>query len=76
MSAVAKVTDRLEQVVSMMGRAVEAALLAMVLVIVVCGIGIVVAATYAILHPGDDFGNFGGGDSGGGDIIAPTQILG
>jgi hypothetical protein len=75
MSASARVTDRLEQVVSMMGRAVEAALLAGVLVVVLCGMGIVAAATFAILHPGDDLGNFGGGGSeGGGDLIAPYIV--
>jgi hypothetical protein len=74
MSAVAKVTDRLEEIVSMLGRAVEAAVLAIVLVMVLCGIGLVVAGTYGILHKGDDFGRLGGG-GGGGDVVVPWGVL-
>jgi hypothetical protein len=74
MSAVAKVTDRLEQIVSMLGRAVEAALLSIVLVILLCGIGLVVAGTYGVLHKGDDFGGSMGG-GGGGDVIVPWGVL-
>jgi hypothetical protein len=74
MSGLAKVNARLEEVVTMLGRAVEAALLAIFVVIVLCGIGLVVAGTYGMLHKGDDFG-FGNSRGGGGDVIVPSGVL-
>ena len=74
MSGVARVTDRLERVASMMGRAVEVAFLAVLLVAILCVIAIMAAGTYGVLHKGDDFG-FDDGGGGGGDVIMPHGAL-
>jgi hypothetical protein len=68
MSGLARVSDRLEQALSVVGRAVELLLLAAVCVAVLCVIAVMVAGTYGMLHKGDDF-DFGGNRGGGGDVI-------
>ena len=74
MSDVTRFTDRLERVVSVMGRAVEVAFLAVLLVAILCVIVIMAAGTYGLLHKGDDFG-FNDGSGGGGDVIMPLGSL-
>jgi predicted lysophospholipase L1 biosynthesis ABC-type transport system permease subunit len=69
MSSYTKVTDRLDQVVEVLSRAITAAFLAVVTVGLLCLMGLVIAGTFAILHNGNDFGDVGGGGGGGGDVI-------
>jgi hypothetical protein len=74
MSGIARVTDRLEQALSVVGRAIELLLLAAICVAVLCVITLMVAGTYAILHNGNDF-DFGSGGGGGGDVIVLHGVL-
>ncbi|HSS67975.1 MAG TPA: hypothetical protein VLK34_05445 [Nocardioidaceae bacterium] len=74
MSALGRVSDRLEDVVSVVGRAVELAFLAVFFVALLCVIAVMVAGTYGMLHKGDDF-DFGGRGSGGGDVIVLHGLL-
>ncbi|MGH3506306.1 MAG: hypothetical protein ACRDO2_03770 [Nocardioidaceae bacterium] len=70
MSGLTKVSDGLDEVVSMLRRAIEAVFHAGVLVGLACIIFLLVAGTYGILHNGDDFEfGEGGGGGRGGDII-------
>jgi hypothetical protein len=74
MSGLERVTDRLEDAVSVVGRAVELAFLAVFFVALLCVIAVMVAGTYGMLHKGDDF-DFGGGSGGGGDVIVLNGLL-
>jgi hypothetical protein len=74
MSGLARVSDRLEQALSVVGRAVELLLLAAVCIAVLCVIAVMVAGTYGVLHKGDDF-DFGGNGGGGGDVIVLHGVL-
>jgi hypothetical protein len=74
MSAISKASERLEETVELLGHAIMAAFIAAVLVVTVCVVILVGAGTFAVLHPGNDFGGSGGvGSGGGGDIIVPAQ---
>jgi hypothetical protein len=68
MSGLERAADHLENAVSVVGRAVELAFLALLFVAMLCVIAVLVAGTYGLLHKGDDFGNLGG-SGGGGDIV-------
>jgi hypothetical protein len=73
MSGLTKVTDSLDELVTVLKRAIEAAFSAAVLIGLACLTVLVVAGTFAVLHDGDDFefgerGGLGGG-GGGGDVI-------
>jgi hypothetical protein len=73
MSGLARVTDGLERALSVVGRTFELLFLAAVCIAVLCVITLMVAGTYGILHPGNDFG-FGGG-GGQGDVIVLHGVL-
>ena len=73
MSGLARVTDRLEQALGVVGRAFELLFLAAICIAVLCVITLMVAGTYGLLHPGNDF-NFGGG-GGEGDVIVLHGVL-
>jgi hypothetical protein len=72
MSGVARVADGLDRTVSSLEQVARAMLLTVLVVALACVCVLFIAATYGILHNGDDFdfGNGGvGGGGGGGDII-------
>jgi hypothetical protein len=70
MSGIAKLTEGVDQGVSFLKSATEALFLAVIVVALACAIGLMLAATFGILHNGDDF-DFGRspGGGGGGDVI-------
>ena len=74
MSGMDRVTDRLENAVSTVGRAVELAFLSLLFVALLCVITVMVAGTYGMLHKGDDFG-FDRGHGGGGDVVFVNGLL-
>jgi hypothetical protein len=76
MSGLERAVDRLEDAVSVVGRVVELAFLALLGVALLCIIVVIVAGTYGMLHKGDDFGNLGGGGGGGGGDIVFVGGLG
>jgi hypothetical protein len=75
MSGISRVTDRLEQALSVVGRTIELLFLAALCVAILCVIAVLVAGTYGMLHKGDDFGFGGGGRGGGGDVIVLHGLL-
>jgi hypothetical protein len=75
MSGLARVTDRLEEALSVVGRAIELLFLAAICVAVLCVITLMVAGTYAVLHNGNDFDFGSGGGGGGGDVIVLHGLL-
>lgn len=77
MSDATSVAEHLDRTVSLLRRAIHAALLTGVLVVLLCVISLVVAATYGMLHNGDDFDFFtgGSGGGGGGDVIFLRGLL-
>jgi hypothetical protein len=74
MSGIARVTDRLEQALSVVGRAIELLFLAAIFVAVLCVIAVMIGGTYGILHKGNDF-DFGGNRGGEGDVIVLHGVL-
>jgi hypothetical protein len=76
MSGHAKAIDRLDRLAELLERGITAAIYAAVIVGLMCLIVLFVAATYAIIHKGNDFGGFGGGagDRGGDVIIMPRSM--
>jgi hypothetical protein len=74
MSGIARVTDRLEQALGVVGRTIELLFLAALCVAILCVIAVMVAGTYGMLHKGDDF-DFGGGRGGGGDVIVLHGLM-
>ncbi|HET7431866.1 MAG TPA: hypothetical protein VFJ89_10200 [Nocardioides sp.] len=74
MSAISKASERLEEAVELLENAITAMFMATVLVVLVCVTILLGAGTFAVLHPGNDFGESGVvGSGGGGDIILPAQ---
>jgi hypothetical protein len=55
MSGIERVNEGLDGIVTLLERGVRAMLLAAVVVALACICALTVAATYGILHPGDDF---------------------
>jgi hypothetical protein len=71
MSGIERVNGGLNGIVALLERAVRALLLTAVVVALACTCALIIAATYGILHPGDDF-DFrlgGGGGATVGDVI-------
>ncbi len=72
MNGIVRLTNRLDQTASFMKSAIDALFLAVVLVVLACLVGLVVAGTFGILHNGDDFDfDLGGGGAGSSDVVVP-----
>ena len=71
MNGLTRVSNSVQDLSEVLSRMIEALGQIVLLVVLVCFALLVIAGTYGILHPGDDFG-FGSG-SGGGDIIVPIR---
>jgi hypothetical protein len=71
-STISNVSERMEEAGALLESALEVAFLAAAVVVVTCVAALVAAGTFAVIHPGNDFGFGGSGGSGrGGDIIVP-----
>jgi hypothetical protein len=70
-SAISNFSERIADAGDMMERTLGVVFLAAVVVVVTCVAALVAAGTFAVLHPGNDFGSGHGlgGSGGGGDII-------
>ena len=70
MNGIVRLTKRLDQTASFMKSAIDALFLGVVLVVLACLVGLVVAGTFGILHNGDDFDfDLGGGGAGSSDVV-------
>ena len=73
MSAISKVSKRMEEAGELLERAIGVVFLAAGIVVTTCVVALLAAFTFAVIHNGDDF-DFGNGSGGGGDIIVlPAQ---
>lgn len=68
MSAISKVSEHMEETSELLGRGILVVFLAGVLVATVCVVALIAAGTFAVLHPGNDFGH-GSGRGFEGDVI-------
>ena len=80
MSAISKVTTRLEEAGELLERAIAVTFLAACLVVIPCVAAVLVFFTFAAIHPGDDVHiNPGSGGGAGGEssdvIVLPTQLF-
>ena len=82
MSAISKVSKRMEEAGELLEEAIGAVFLAAAVVVTTCVVALLAAFTFAVIHNGDDFdfgngsGDFGNGSGGGGDIIVlPAQLF-
>jgi len=74
LSAISKISERMEETAELLERSIGVVFFAGVLVVTVCVVVLVGAGTFAVLHPGNDFGDVGSGGGRGGDIIfLPAQ---
>ena len=78
MNGIARLTDGLDQSVSLLKSAMEVLYRAVIVVALACLIGLMLAATFGLIHNGDDF-DFdvtpGAGRGGGGDVIVLPGVL-
>jgi hypothetical protein len=75
MSAISKVSERMEEAGELLERAIGVMFLAWsVLVVIPCVVALLAALTFAVIHNGDEDFDFGNWSGGGGDIIVlPAQ---
>jgi hypothetical protein len=74
-SAISNFSERIADAGDMMERTLGVVFLAAAVVVVTCVAALIAAGTFAVIHPGNDFGfghglgGSGSGSGGGGDII-------
>jgi hypothetical protein len=71
-NSLSRATDGFDRVVTLLGLAVQAAFLGIVLIAALCASVFIVVGTFAALHPGDDLPSMGGGRGGGDVIVVPS----
>jgi hypothetical protein len=74
-SGLSRATDGADRVVTFLGLAVQAAFLGIVLIAALCVSVLIIAGTFAALHPGDDLPSMGGGSGGGGDVVVVPSFM-